>query len=143
MFPNSSPKFRRFASLHRLLSGSSSPISSVLSNRSDFPTFVLPRLACTLLGNTMFVCDSSMPPPRTRKTAGIVHPVPTGIRHGNGGISQVPVNPQYPFALVPRLRSGRLPQTIMERRCCPPVTSNRETPTINHAFRSSIAGHSD
>ena len=31
MFPNSGSKFRRFASLHRLLSGSSSPTSPVLS----------------------------------------------------------------------------------------------------------------
>ena len=116
--------------------------STVLPNRSDFPTFAIPCSACTLLGNTMFVYDLSY-----RRI--LVHerrPEYCRLqrhRHGNVWTSQVPVRPLL-FVRACSSDPGRAaaPDRFEGRAMLSPHVHTTETSTTS-PLRGSIARHSN
>ena len=137
MFPSNGVVTRRLASLPRVLDGSSSPASAVLSRRYDFlspipPHFVFLRLAvprdhaCFAPGVT--TCDNGGP--------GVGHPVPpAGNYRGDDRISHVPGEPRLCFC--PALRPRRTDH-IRPLRCggAAPILTTREATAMN--FRGSM-----
>ncbi len=111
--------FRYPAFLHRGPLGSRSPASQILSGHYDFLPPVPPHFvafAWRYHGSIRLFSFLPPSPNATRRAWGCSTGIP--IRcffHGDDRISQVPGEPQYPFAHVLRLRPDGMPLTKTAR----------------------------
>jgi hypothetical protein len=131
---------RCLASLPGVRSGDCSPASTVLSRHCDF----LPSIPPHFVSFTWRYHGSThlSLPPLLRGTAsgqGLVTRYPhPGILRGNGRISQVPGEPQFPFAHVLRPRPAAASLTVDRTLAWPPLKRRRRRRRQN-GFRGSIA----
>src|SRR5271157_1294374 len=119
---------------------SSSPDSSVLSRHCDFLPSVPPRFVSFTWryhGSTHL----SLPPPLRGAASGlgfVTRYPPPGILRGNSRISQVPGEPQFPFAHGLRPRPAAASLTVYGTLAWPPLKGRRRRRRQN-GFRGSIA----